>query len=108
MGLSLPHPDTGISMLLCPEASHTSPISMLRRWLVHPWSSAISSSCSSKLADGVLTLTLHLRSAPACVFTVGLSHEGVMLMVEPGEAVPHITTSAFCCIIMPFLKGAPK
>ena len=106
IGQSRP-PCTGISMLDCPEQSHTSPMRIFFSTTGSPSPSPRAMLRGSNKAAGVATVTHQRPFLSACVRTAP-HHEGATLTSASGAAQPQSFTSQDCCSTMlsPTMAGS--
>ncbi len=91
-------PFNGISMLLCPEANHTSPIKTLFNTTSSP--SEIDMEYGVNPAGGVEMEAIQFPLASAFTLVTSDVHEGRTATVFPGADFPQIFTLVFCCRTM--------
>ena len=101
------NPFRGISMLDCPEANHTSPMSTCSSttcWL--PFSMSVMR-CSCLAAAGVGSISDQLPFLSAWVVTGWPSQSASALTVAPALALPHKRAWVRCCSTMslPMISG---
>ena len=96
------NPFRGISILLCPDANHTSPMSILLSTTSSP--SDIVIECFVKLASGVSILTIQSPSLSATALSILPFQDVLILTVLPLSDLPHILTLLFCCKTIPSLN----